>query len=213
MSNTKAWELLSAHFDAKDVKSFNGAKPGKPERWLSYVEDETVMDRLDEVIGAGNWNVDVEAVDVPHSIVKVTLGIRWPESQAFLTYSDYGYPTNGEQGEGMKEAVSDGIRRTARMAGIARYVYAGEVKASPSGRSPSPSPSQPRPAAPSSGSGAAPSDDDFDMADVDADDHCPKHHVKWYGDAEKGYYHKQEGEFWPNGKQKWCRKADLEKKG
>jgi len=173
------------------------------------------MDRLDAVLEPGNWTFSVEAVS--DLCVKGSLGVRWAESGAFTIYEDFGYATRNDSAEPLKEAVSDVFRRLGRFVGVARYVYRGELDAktttaSPSGRSPSPSPSQPRPAAPSSGSGAAPSDDDFDMADVDADDHCPKHHVKWYGDAEKGYYHKQEGEFWPNGKQKWCRKADLEKK-
>lgn len=201
-NNDAAYANLSRPFDPKEVKSFNGAKPGKPARYLSYVPDETVMGRLDDVLGPGNWTADVEVIDVAKSIVKVTLAVRWPENGAFLSYSDFGYPTNGEFGEGLKEASGDGLRRVARYLGIARYVYAGQVDAAP------PPPFQPQSAQPS-GDWAADAAREVDHEAGNADAMCEKHNVSWMGspfdpsNTRSGRYHK-DGE-WPDGKTRWCR--------
>lgn len=208
--NNVAYEMLTAEFPDSEIKSFNQAKAGQPARWLSYVPDETVMGRLDAIFGPGGWNFNAEPTAFP-GVAVVTMGVKWPDNAEWTYYSDFGYPTNGDRGEALKEAVSDGIRRCARFVGVARYIYAGEHVAIPSGRQPSPSPSQPRPVAPSGGSGAAPSDD-FDMADVDNDHDatCAKHGERWFGkpytpdDHRSGRYHK-DGVWEDSGKTKWCR--------
>jgi hypothetical protein len=206
--NRLAHELFVAEFPDSEVKSFNQAKPDQKPRWLSYVEDETVMDRLDTVVGPGCWNINVDVA--ASGVAKVTIGVKWPDNPEWTYYSDFGYPTNGERGETLKEAVSDGIRRTGRYLGIARYIYAGEVDASPSGRSPSPSAPAPSPRQASPRPAAAEEPDWVSgaMAEVDADTTCPKHNTRWYGDAEKGRYHKAGTN--EDGKTIWCRHPEDE---
>ncbi len=85
---------------------------------LTYIEDETVMDRLDAGFGFGNWQIQAEAIS--ENVVKVRLGVR--EHGEWIWYEDFGYP-NREGGESLKEAVSDGIRRCGRFVGIARDLY------------------------------------------------------------------------------------------
>jgi hypothetical protein len=92
------------HFEGRGGKTFD------------YIEDESVMDRLDECVGAGNWSIKVEPISVADGIVKVTL-----ETMG-ATFEDFGYQ-NRADGEALKEAVSDGIRRVGRMVGIGRYLY------------------------------------------------------------------------------------------
>lgn len=83
---------------------------------FDYIEDEAVMDRLDAVVGVGNWSLTVEPISVAEGIVKVRLDVGGG------VYEDFGYQ-NREGGEALKEAVSDGIRRVGRMVGIGRYLY------------------------------------------------------------------------------------------
>jgi hypothetical protein len=104
-------EQLDAEFTT-EVRQFEG----RGGRTFDYIEDETVMDRLDEVLGKGEWSIEVEPISVADGIVKVTLN-------AFgRPYQDFGYSTN-PSGDALKEAVSDGIRRCGRYLGIGRYLY------------------------------------------------------------------------------------------
>src|SRR3569832_1775535 len=111
MSNDVRAELAK-EFSNGEVRQFQG----RGGQTFDYIEDETVMDRLDEVIGVGLWSLHVVPISVADGIVKVTL-------RAFdQTYEDFGYATRAD-GEQLKEAVSDGIRRCGRYLGIGRYLY------------------------------------------------------------------------------------------
>lgn len=194
--NRLAYEMLTAEFPDSQVKSFNGAKEGKPPRWLSYVPDETVMDRLDAIFFPGNWNVNVAPTPTP-GVALVTLGLKWPDNDDWTYYSDFGYPTNGTAGEALKESAGDGIRRCARYAGIARYIYAGGQITTHAPEAQQQRPQAPRPQQ---------EPEDFDMADVDGDGEtiCAKHNVNWYGTPADGRYHKN-GTDPDSGKTIWCR--------
>lgn len=107
---------LTQPFAEEEIRQFEG-RGGKT---MTYIEDETVMDRLDAAFGVGGWQVLVEAVPVYEGVVKVRLGIRVAEEWTW--YEDFGYP-NQAGGDVLKEAVSDGIRRCGRYLGIARDLY------------------------------------------------------------------------------------------
>ena len=203
--NNVAHTFLTAEFPDNEVKQFNQAKQGQPARWLSYVEDETVMDRLDLVMGPGHWSITVDAVN--STVARVTLSVKWPDNETWTSYSDFGYPTNGERGEALKEAVSDGIRRCGRYLGIARYIYAGEAPA----HIPTPAPArqQQRPAPQQRPTSEPWNGDDMEDIDQDEDENtCSKHGDQWRGepyngDYKSGRYHKA-GEN-DEGKAIWCR--------
>lgn len=111
-------------FADEEIRTFDKSwkdKKGETHSFsLTYIEDETVMDRLDVGYGFGNWQVQVEPFPYVDGVVKVRLGVR--EHDEWVWYEDFGYP-NREGGESLKEAVSDGIRRCGRMVGIARDLY------------------------------------------------------------------------------------------
>jgi hypothetical protein len=109
-------EQMTAPFAEEELRTFEG-RGGKT---MTYIEDETVMDRLDAGYGYGNWQVQVEAIPYVEGAVKVRLGVR--EHGEWIWNEDFGYP-NREGGESLKEAVSDGIRRCGRYFGIARDLY------------------------------------------------------------------------------------------
>ena len=124
---------LDTEFTNGEVRQFQG----RGGQTFDYIEDETVMDRLDEVLGKGEWSIQVEAVSVADGIVKVTL------SALGGTYEDFGY-ANNPNGDALKEAVSDGIRRCGRYLGIGRYLYK-KPQTSGAGRTPSRPAPAPRP--------------------------------------------------------------------
>lgn len=199
--NLDVLQALSKPFDSGDVKEYTKewTRNGKQYKAgpFHYIPDENVMDRLDGAAGPGNWMFEVEPVP-GQTCVKGTLGVRWPESGAFVVYSDFGYPTRDDSAEPLKEAVSDVLRRLGRFVGVARYVYKGELDASKRVSStPASAPARSKPA-------AAASDDDFDMSEIDGDENrCAQHGVEWRRGNDGGRYHKA-GER-EDGKAIWCR--------
>jgi hypothetical protein len=106
-------------FADEELHTFRGVG-GKE---LTYIEDETVMDRLDLGFGPGNWSIHVEPIPYVEGVVKVKLSVRVGDGP-WVEYEDFGYPNNtGAGAQSLKEAVSDGIRRCGRYLGIARDLY------------------------------------------------------------------------------------------
>lgn len=185
---TTRGEMLRARFPDELHKTF----AGRGGMALTYVEDEACMDRLDEVLGLGAWQWKVEPVPGSDA-VKGQLIVRWDQNAEPCVYQDFGYPTNASGVEPLKEASTDAFRRCARMVGVARYVYAGEVEQAHRPVVAS------RPAAPSAGEGQrrpspAPVPEEPDMgwdvlpavaADILdagplAGDLCPAHAKPWH---------------------------------
>lgn len=133
-------ELALAPFKDEELHTFKG-KGGMD---LTYIEDETVMDRLDFWPGPGNWQVLVEPIPVYEGVVKVRLGLLI--DGVWIWYEDFGYPSNGTGGEALKESVSDGIRRCGRYVGIARDLYRKPGNGAPARPvTPPPAPARARP--------------------------------------------------------------------
>ena len=115
---------LSAPFPSEAYKSFTKEWTNKRGELKSvgpftYVEDEAVMQRLDDVFGPEGWSLRVEPIN--DHCAKVAIEV------VGVVREDFGYVTNADSPEPFKEAVSDGIRRVGRMFGIARDVYEGKV--------------------------------------------------------------------------------------
>jgi hypothetical protein len=175
-----------AHREACPGKSCRETRDADKHMQFSYVEDEAVMDRLDDVLGIGAWQWSVEMVgpDVVRGSLKVRVEGEW------TAYQDFGYCGNGSSAEPMKEASTDAFRRCGRMVGIARYIYAGEVtQAHRPGAAPSA-----RPAAPSAGGGSPqpppapqPGEPEVTWDDLPGvaqaiftdEDVCPQHSQPW----------------------------------
>ncbi len=127
MTDRKA---MLAPFAEEELRTFKG-RGGKD---MTFIEDETVMDRLDLGYGPGNWTINVEAVPYAEGVVKVRLGVRGVGVNGpldWIWYEDFGYP-NQKDGDQLKESVSDGIRRCGRYVGIARDLYRKRTYETPS---------------------------------------------------------------------------------
>lgn len=180
---------LSKEFAKSEVQSFQG----RGGQTFDYIEDETVMDRLDEVFGVGMWSFTVEAVSLADGVVKGRLAV------GDAVYEDFGYSTRAD-GEALKEAVSDCIRRCGRFLGIGRYLY--KKHTSPNGRQPvQNAPGRPAPARLPVRAPQAVPDDPY-PANLDPDgltpiedtivDNliCAEHRVPWRGEPGDRYHKK-----------------------
>lgn len=97
-----------------------GGKRGTegPMQAFLYIGTEGVMRRLDETVGPGGWGFEVREVqraDYPGVVVHGTLTILG------ASRSDFGEAAG--DGELYKSAMSDALKRTARMFGVGRYAW------------------------------------------------------------------------------------------
>jgi hypothetical protein len=185
---------LAREFDPKtEVRQFTG----RGGQTFDYIEDETVMDRLDEVLGVGEWSITVEPISLADGVVKVTLRALGQ------TFEDFGYASNaGPNAEGLKEAVSDGIRRCGRFLGIGRYLY--RKHAPLNGSQPvRNAPGRPQPVPVASRPTVVPDDPYGDLSDLpfevpgeapaSDDSTCAEHGIAWIGSFGDRYHKKPEG--------------------
>jgi len=131
VNNQEVLAALAAPFPPELVRTRIGGGGAK----LSWVPARSVSERLDNVIGLGNWDFHVSQLD-NSNIVHGTLIVRLPDGTQ-ATRSDFGYETGGS-GESLKEAASDALRRCASLFGVARYLYQGEGSARPVAPRPAP---------------------------------------------------------------------------
>jgi hypothetical protein len=84
---------------------------------VAYIDARMVQDRLDQVVGAGNWSFDWEPLVIDKGEIQVTKGTL---TILGVSKSDAGTASNFEQTLG---AVSHCFKRAAVHWGIGRYLY------------------------------------------------------------------------------------------
>lgn len=111
--NTVKWRVGSTN--AKKL----GCKPWEATSGmaLAYVDARIVMVRLDDVVGANNWQDEYEETNLGRVMCKLSIRINGE----WITKSD-GAGMTGTEGE--KGAISDAFKRAAVKFGIGRYLYA-----------------------------------------------------------------------------------------
>jgi hypothetical protein len=93
---------------------------------VAYIDARDVMDRLDEVVGAFNWQV--EHVEACGQLV-TRIGIKNPLNSEWVWKSDLGFISGSDsdkeddQVKAIKGTPSDGLKRAGVEWGIARYLY------------------------------------------------------------------------------------------
>ena len=94
---------------------------------LAYIDARDVMDRLDEVVGASNWQCKYESVN---GVMMCSIGIRVKREDQTMNPLDvdtaWVWKSNGAGEtavEGEKGACSDAFKRAAVLWGIGRYLY------------------------------------------------------------------------------------------
>jgi hypothetical protein len=137
-------EKLSAPFPVEQIEWRVGATNEKSNGGvaskgiaLAYLTSRMVMDRLDEVVGPFNWQINHSMGD--GGKVSASIGIRHPDTDLypdkFIWKSDGAGATDVE---GDKGSFSDSCKRAGVQWGIGRYLYAIEniwVSVTSAGRS------------------------------------------------------------------------------
>lgn len=82
-----------------------------------YIDARDVMDRLDKVCGAGNWQTNYSESG---GIIVCNIGIRLPYTTDWVWKADGAGETDVE---GEKGAMSSALKRAAVQWGVGRYLY------------------------------------------------------------------------------------------
>lgn len=93
---------------------------------VAYIDARDVMDRLDDVVGPFNWQV--EHREAAGQLI-TGLGVRHPQDGQWRWKWDIGFvggsasDNDDEQMKAIKGTASDGLKRAAVLWGIGRYLY------------------------------------------------------------------------------------------
>jgi hypothetical protein len=111
---------LSAPFDPTEVKFKPAVVSGNRALAMPYINARCVMDRLDDVLGVDGWQ-DSYSVLSDGSVIcrlRVLLSDRW------IVKADVGGQSEQpDEGDRVKAAFSDALKRAAVKYGIGRYLY------------------------------------------------------------------------------------------
>ncbi len=112
---TEYLEALAAPFKPQEVLWRIGPKSGDNTKPLAYIDARIVMDRLDDVIGAHDWQCRYSHAD-RKTVCEIGLRVdgEWLWKADGAGESDI---------EGEKGALSDAFKRAAVRWGIGRYLY------------------------------------------------------------------------------------------
>lgn len=87
---------------------------------VAFVDARAVMTRLDKVFGLGGWQTSYEVL--PNDCVVCTLRVKVQDE--WCNHQDVGSPSEQPQnGDRLKAAFSDSLKRAAVHLGIGRYLY------------------------------------------------------------------------------------------
>lgn len=111
---------LAEPFDQREVKWKPQSVKGNRALAICYIDARLVMDRLDEVVGLGGWKSEYTQVG-PNSVecrLSVRLDGEWVVKADVGSISE-----QPDEGDRMKAAYSDALKRAAVQWGIGRYLY------------------------------------------------------------------------------------------
>lgn len=111
---------LAEPFDAKEVKWKPQAAKGDKAMAVPYVDARLVMDRLDAVFGVGGWQDAYELLPQGSVMCKLSVLVEG----VWITRSDVGSESDQpDEGDKMKAAYSDALKRAAIKFSVGRYLY------------------------------------------------------------------------------------------
>jgi hypothetical protein len=117
MATAEDIKLLFAEFPQEAIswRAQSVTKDGEKAMALAYIDARDVMDRLDSVVGAGDWQCDY-----PHAGQKTVcrLGIKVGDEWIWKSNGAGDSDIEAEKG-----ALSDAFKRAAVLWGIGRYLY------------------------------------------------------------------------------------------
>ncbi len=113
-------EELSRPFAATEVKWKPSMVKGNRALALAYVDARVIQDRLDDVLGVMGWSDSYKVLDGGAVMCRLRLRI----GEHWITKMDVGGQSEQpDDGDKMKAAFSDALKRTAVKFGVGRYLY------------------------------------------------------------------------------------------
>lgn len=114
------FDRLAEPFPAAEVRWKPQAIKGNRASAIAYLDARHVMDRLDHVVGGGNWQDEYKVLD--DGSVVCTLAVR--VDGEWISKTDVGsLSAQPDAGDRLKAAFSDALKRAAVKWGIGRYLY------------------------------------------------------------------------------------------
>lgn len=113
------WKKLADFFPASEIKWKAQSVKGNRCLAIAYLTSRVVMDRLDEVVGCENWRDDYTVLPNGSVVCRLEVfdGTQW------IYKTDVGSPSEQpDDGDRMKAAFSDALKRAAVKFGIGRYL-------------------------------------------------------------------------------------------
>jgi len=113
-------QALLAPFEQGEVKFKPAVVSGNRALALPYVDARVIQDRLDEVLGVAGWQDEYECLPDGSVVcrLRLRLGSEW------ITKMDVGGPSEQpDEGDRIKAACSDALKRAAVKFGVGRYLY------------------------------------------------------------------------------------------
>ena len=117
-------QRLATPFHIEDVKWKPQTVQGNRALAVPYIDARAVMDRLDDVLGIGNWQASNTIIDEARGVVKCTLSI-FVGNDTWVYREDVAGKSGRVQDEAdkWKSAYSGALKRVAVQFGIGRYLY------------------------------------------------------------------------------------------
>lgn len=112
----ETYQQLAGPFGEDEIEFLPRAVKGDKALAIPYLDARAVMNRLDRVVGAGNWSFAWDPITTDGKMVRGKLTVLG------VTYEDAGEAATED--ELLKSAVSDALKRCAVHVGIGRYLYA-----------------------------------------------------------------------------------------
>jgi rad52/22 double-strand break repair protein len=121
------FEQLREPFPPQDIQWRIGqkSKDGKKAMVLPYVTNRAIMERLDQVVGVGNWFPEFRPVDAggEHGMIcRLNIVIYTGDELGWRTLTREDGASNTKI-EPIKGGISDSMKRAAVQFGIGRYLY------------------------------------------------------------------------------------------
>lgn len=118
MSNSELFAKLAAEFPREQIswRAQTVTKDGDKALALAYIDARDVMNRFDEVVGAGDWS---DSYDVHPNVTICSIALRI--EGGWTSKADGAGDTDVEAEKGR---ISDAFKRAAVKWGVGRYLYA-----------------------------------------------------------------------------------------
>ena len=118
MSNLE--KKLKQPFPAKEIKwrvqTYGKSNNGHWAMVLAYIDARAVMDRLEKVVGFGNWQDNIKSLDNGKTFCELSIKVN----DEWITRTGVAGETNVEKEKG---GASDALKRAGVKFGIGRYLY------------------------------------------------------------------------------------------